>query len=1566
MSTSRHTVRRLLPLAVCLSLTAPAAARIIYVDEGAHGANNGSSWQDAYRFLQDALADANDAEKPVEIHVAQGTYTPDRGDGYLRGDKQAKFLLKSGITLKGGFAGVKADDPNAWDCRAYKTVLSGDLDNNDERRLDNFTENSDHVIWCIEADATAVLDGFTITGGYATDRIGGGLFNYGAGPTVRRCVFFDNYASQGGGMANRRSSPTVISCTFSGNYAPLGGGGMYNTDQSHPIVRSCVFHDNRTRYLGGGGMYSGASNPIVTSCFFVRNGAPFGGGMYNVAAEPVIRNCTFHGNHVPSWGGGMQNEGGARPIVTNCILWGNSPDQIRTFTGSGGAAVVTYSNIQGGHPGQGNMDIDPLVTPDGHLCADSPCINAGDPNVASDPCVPSDMDDETRVLAARVDMGADEFIDSDGDGLPDWWEQRYFGSVRAAHPGDDPDSDGLTNLDEYDLYSSVPTAAPIRVDPLRGPFPTIQAAINVAQDGDTVIVAPGTYRGYNNRNLDFRGKSIVLRAAEGPEATTIDCQRMGRGFHFHWGETAGAAVVGFTITNGCADQGGAIRCEASNPQFRHCVVTNNRDLIEEGAAVYVHQAMLTLADCTFARNTPRGVLMDGGGAKILGTVDIASNGWTGRNVTLYGEDTLRLRSDVILDLEDCRIRCDISGPGQIRVPLGSDLVIEADALVDLGHETEPPGLIVCDGLLRVKDEAVIANAQVNVTRASFEGDAIIANCVFEAEAGAPYGQFFIEDNVQLWLDGIKADGDRYLDLDPRVFDCNSIHVGMIEVNVTEGVQGTYGGLFELRGKDLVMPPCDPDQFLCPVESVPNFSPDTWTLDRLELVEGAKLNLTNRFDFQSPYDRGGEHEVLYVRELVLGPNSLLNTAYNRLYCETLIMDPTAEVVNVPLLGFSLNNIAFDDENDFRTRVTHNNHIDEDQRAPDTTRIHVERVVGHDPDPNGVMRMCNLRDIDPDSPTHGQTINARAQGLFARSSEKEVLIRFEYLFETSDPDAQLLVYLTDVPELLGKDDAARANHYVQVARVPNPPVDRPGSAGSGRFATFEQTTSIGHLDFVRGTRVEFELIGSEGACILIDNWDPLVLCYGICLDVTGDNFVSVIDFLTVIGEYGTTAELHPDPRRSRTCLDGAFSEDGFVDLYDVVAWDWTLSAEGRKNLCNGLPLSHVVAAASAADRAFDMGGGWRLATSAGAPLEDLLILGKRNAVDAAGKLEDRLYVLDGDGQYAGQQPPSSPRCNVRLVRGVSGELYQVNTAAGVVRLDGTDRVVIPPGRTTYAGEPRYNSPATVFIGIQGQGVDSVGRPILDAAFDREYAYVVPVVVNPEGRTSYTAAAKLKLHGAADPPYEVVRLFDDPPGSGDNQYRNHLREIEVDRRGNVYVLNVHHLNESDILWRYYPDGTFDRLDLRSPEGEIQISDPIAMHMSETLDMLFLASAQCNPGDPNVTFIYGLAVDGPPDLQRSVAIQGMQHLTGITEDPVTGSLWAIGFNMVDTPQFPRAGEPPFYYPCWATIPPGGEIVAAEPLSGSHDLALPVSVVWTGARTDLPDFSALARRAGRWLETME
>ncbi|MHC4748706.1 MAG: dockerin type I domain-containing protein [Planctomycetota bacterium] len=993
--------------------------------------------------------------------------------------------------------------------------------------------------------------------------------------------------------------------------------------------------------------------------------------------------------------------------------------------------------------------------------------------------------------------------------------------------------------------------------------------------------------------------------------------------------------------------GGGMYNYKSRPVLTNCTFSGNSagGLSDRyGGGICCEASEITIADCNITNNIPDGVWMAYTDVQIDGIVQVFGNNWVGKKLILTGDGTLLIDPNSNLDLHNCTIRCNLSGPGTVYVGFDSELIIAGDAIIDLDHGTNPAanGQIMCHGLLRLQDNTTVTNAQVYVTRASFEDNAIVANCVINAEAGAPYGQFFIEDNVHIWLDKIEADGDRYLDLDPKEFDCNGIHVDAIEVNITEGVGGSYGGLFELRGQDMEIPPCDPSEFLCQIESVPDFGPDTWTIDRLELVKGAKLNLTNRFDFQAPYETGGDDEVLYVKQLVLGPNSILNTAFNRVYYETLKMDPTARLVCIPLLGFSLNNISFDDENDFLTRVKHNNLEHPDNPAFD--RVHIERVTDIEPDPNGMMRMCNLKERDPNSSEYGKVVNARAKGLFAKSNENQILILFEYLFCTSEPEAEMVIYLSDVPELQNPRDP---DHYIEVIRLQAPPPGRAGSKGSERFGIFKKTVSTGHLNFIKGTRIEFELIGPDGASVLIDDWDPEVHCEGICMDLNWSDAPDEEDFLIVVRECGEAAGLLEDGTSSRVCLDGAFSTDGFVDTFDIASWDWALrdpERVSRLNMC-GVPFSEEVGTTSSAIGSVESSA-VLLSLSDPESLSDLLIVGKRGTSEdpTALKSQDRLYSFKSNGLYVEYFDPKSDHCNIKLVKGPEGQLYQINIEEGVSKLN-DDKVIIPPGEVEIVAikEPRYNKSATVYIGIQDEGPDSFGRPILDVAFDADYAYVVPVVVEPDGEDAYAAAAKLQLLASGNPPYEVVQLYDDPPPSADNQSRNNIREIEIDSAGNVYVVNVHSLNESDILWKYAPDGTMlKRLDLCSPDSEIYIPDPIAMHISDSTDMLYLTSAQYDQADVNSTVLYGFSTEEALTLKRSITIDNMQHVTGITENPATGSLWAVGFNMENIPDFPNPTKPPFYYPILAKIPYGDNNAQLRALLGPYDLGLPMSIVWT------------------------
>jgi hypothetical protein len=143
--------------------------------------------------------------------------------------------------------------------------------------------------------------------------------------------------------------------------------------------------------------------------------------------------------------------------------------------------------------------------------------------------------------------------------------------------------------------------------------PTIQEGVGAAGSGDTVLVYPGTYRGPLNRDIDFAGVEVVLLSLGGAEVTTIDCERAGRGLHFRSGEGPAAVVDGFTIREGEAEQGGAVRCEGSSPTIRHCIVEANRGN-EEGGGIAMYASSSLIEECSFVGNTSEIALYGKGGA----------------------------------------------------------------------------------------------------------------------------------------------------------------------------------------------------------------------------------------------------------------------------------------------------------------------------------------------------------------------------------------------------------------------------------------------------------------------------------------------------------------------------------------------------------------------------------------------------------------------------------------------------------------------------------------------------------------------------------------------------------------------------------------------------------------------------------------------------------------------------------------------------------------------------------------------------------------------------------------
>ena len=412
--------------------TAEPLTTIRYVKWNATGVSNGTSWADAFTDLQSALAATSSGE---EIWVAAGTYKPTSGT-----DRTVSFVLKNGVAVYGGFAGIET----LLSQRNHETnitVLSGDIGN-----VNDNSDNSYHVVVGSNTNYSAVLDGFTVTGGNANQSqldTGGGMLNYRGSPTVSNVLFSANSAGLGGGMYNGGdpglindgshpvlmnvvfdgnsaiegggmenqfySSPTLTNVTFRSNTAIRSGGGMLNNSYSNPVLMNVTFSGNSAS--GGGGMANGQSSPTLTNVTFKDNSATdIGGGLYNLYVSSLsITNVTFSGNEAGQ-GGGIYNEY-AFPIITNSILYSNIGGEIYNYSGT---STVTYSIVQGGYPGTGNLDADPLLGPlqdNGGftqtmaLSSGSSAVDAGDDSN----CPETDQRGVSRPQGSRCDIGAYEY-----------------------------------------------------------------------------------------------------------------------------------------------------------------------------------------------------------------------------------------------------------------------------------------------------------------------------------------------------------------------------------------------------------------------------------------------------------------------------------------------------------------------------------------------------------------------------------------------------------------------------------------------------------------------------------------------------------------------------------------------------------------------------------------------------------------------------------------------------------------------------------------------------------------------------------------------------------------------------------------------------------------------------------------------------------------------------------------------------------------------------------------------------------------------------------------------------
>lgn len=350
-----------------------AIADTYYVRTNGYDTSNGTSWATAFATVSNAIATAGAND---DIWVAEGTYTPGTS-------RTNSFELKQDLGLYGGFTnGMTLFNQRNW--TNYPTVLSGDIQQDGEN-----TNNSYHIVTSSNITG-AVIDGFTITRGYADASGGGGkswildsgggmLNRNGSTVTVNNCMFIDNFADYaGGGMMNYSyCSPVLSNCTFIGNPAYAFyityAAGMCNRNFSSPTLTDCLFLTNCSRSHATMFNY-GDCSPVLVNCVFkkgrawdniggicnhtrsyarfincsfienygVRNGY-YGGAMLNVVdSSPYLSNCTFIANESKSWGAAMYNSSRSSPVLIDCSFTSNSTVNRDVSKGySGGAMYCT-------------------------------------------------------------------------------------------------------------------------------------------------------------------------------------------------------------------------------------------------------------------------------------------------------------------------------------------------------------------------------------------------------------------------------------------------------------------------------------------------------------------------------------------------------------------------------------------------------------------------------------------------------------------------------------------------------------------------------------------------------------------------------------------------------------------------------------------------------------------------------------------------------------------------------------------------------------------------------------------------------------------------------------------------------------------------------------------------------------------------------------------------------------------------------------------------------------------------------------------------------------------------
>lgn len=419
-----------------------AQADTLYVNQNALGLNDGTSWKNAYLYLDDALSAASFQD---EVWVAKGDYAPKDG---LR---ESSFNIPSGVKIYGGFNGYETSLSLRL-VNQNQTILNGDIGKR------NFAEdNCIHVVYVSGTSTGTLIDGFTIKNGYNTiDDVGK---NGGGGAIeinnsyldINQCTMYSNHGYRGGAIHHSRGSQTInITNTELFSNTANSGGGAISANTATFIIQGCKISLNSAS--SGGAVYTDAGRFTFDRCDISGNATSYGsGGFFSTSSEGgdlKMYNCLVVGNVSNLKGGAIYininnkkkhelfhccfsgnvakidgetsstvyiNE---EALFANCIFWGNDTDQDINHTLSFGARTHNCI-LQKNKLTATDRSVDPKFLEPGlstfapfdadnynyRLAYGSPGFNTGSISYPLPSLFNKDLDNNNRIEHDTIDLG---------------------------------------------------------------------------------------------------------------------------------------------------------------------------------------------------------------------------------------------------------------------------------------------------------------------------------------------------------------------------------------------------------------------------------------------------------------------------------------------------------------------------------------------------------------------------------------------------------------------------------------------------------------------------------------------------------------------------------------------------------------------------------------------------------------------------------------------------------------------------------------------------------------------------------------------------------------------------------------------------------------------------------------------------------------------------------------------------------------------------------------------------------------------------------------------------------